>query len=615
MADGGSIINILGFAVGIALYGLLFFMVYGEGARAKKSDPLLLAAAVLGLVWNLGEFASFVLRESGGGRPPTFFTAAAFTCLGFLPAVAVNSADPVDSKISPLSATAYLLGATAMFFHLSAWLDGSEVPSATGLLILTLGSFAIAVLLLLVGLFRGIGHKLIWIGSLLIFGFSSLHLRSDLEMSSWIFELIAHQSSLPLVVAILIQDYRFAFADLFLKRALSLAILSLTAFGLYSYIGVPLQSLHGSHSEQDTVSTGVFLLLWIATALLYPRIHDLSVWLVDKIVLRRVSFGALQNRVAESIGSCDDELEVLEIVGGELAAVLASGAGNYRVLDGFASGRDLVSVQGNHVRLDIPTHDSPQYGVDFSRPAGARRLLSDETAVLETIAARTASRIDAIRAIEERLRTERRANELSRMKTEAELTALRAQLNPHFLFNALNTIGYLIRSAPEKASGTLLRLTNLLRTTLSDKQRLSTLRQEMTLVEDYLEIEKTRFEERLSVQIDVTEEALKARVPSLVVQPIVENAIKHGISQNEEGGVVRIEGKVHPNKGTLEVVVSNTEGNGGMAKGTGIGIENIRKRLESLYEKGAGFELGSGDAGMTTARIWVPINSEPKSDG
>jgi hypothetical protein len=109
-------------------------------------------------------------------------------------------------------------------------------------------------------------------------------LSSDAEEnSSWLVELIAHQSSLPLALAILLQDYRFAFADLFLKRALSLLLVSLTAFGIYVFAAAPLLALHAAHEESDIQRVSITLTFWIATALVYPNLHKFAVWLVDKI--------------------------------------------------------------------------------------------------------------------------------------------------------------------------------------------------------------------------------------------------------------------------------------------------------------------------------------------
>ena len=160
--------------------------------------------------------------------------------------------------------------------------------------------------------------------------------------------------------------------------------------------------------------------------------------------------------------------------------------------------------------------------------------------MLERAALLAARRIDAVRSMQERYRRDVHEQEIHKLAAEAELRALRAQVNPHFLFNALTTIGYLIQTAPERALGTLMRLSGLLRSVLRSGEEFVTIGEELDLVEAYLDIERARFEERLRVRIDVPWELRHIRIPALVIQPIVENAIKHGISESVAGGEVRI---------------------------------------------------------------------------
>src|SRR6202521_3944558 len=130
-----------------------------------------------------------------------------------------------------------------------------------------------------------------------------------------------------------------------------------------------------------------------------------------------------------------------------------------------------------------------------------------------------ARRIDAIRLTHERCDRELREQEMARLATEAELRALQAQINPHFLFNALTTIGYLIQTAPPRALETLMRLTALLRAVLRSEGEFTTLGREVEVVEASLAMERARFEQRLLVTIDVPPALRTIRVPPLVLQP------------------------------------------------------------------------------------------------
>src|SRR5205807_10049772 len=135
----------------------------------------------------------------------------------------------------------------------------------------------------------------------------------------------------------------------------------------------------------------------------------------------------------------------------------------------------------------------------------------------DALSAAAARRIDGIRITKERYEREIRDQELEKLATQAELRTLRAQLNPHFLFNALTTIGHLIQAAPPRALETLLRLTSLLRAVLRSEAEFTTLGGELEVVESYLDIERARFEERLEVTIDVPDRLRSVRIPPLIL--------------------------------------------------------------------------------------------------
>ncbi len=170
---------------------------------------------------------------------------------------------------------------------------------------------------------------------------------------------------------------------------------------------------------------------------------------------------------------------------------------------------------------------------------------------------------------------------------EAEVRALRAQLNPHFLFNSLNSINALIGSDPEGARRMCERLGDFLRRTLALSARDEvTLGEELELVERYLGIEQVRFGERLAVQHAVDPDAMACRVPPLLLQPLVENAIKHGIQDLIDGGEVRIEGRLE--RGYLRVVVENpVDADAPARRGEGVGLDNVRRRLAAFGARDA----------------------------
>ena len=190
-------------------------------------------------------------------------------------------------------------------------------------------------------------------------------------------------------------------------------------------------------------------------------------------------------------------------------------------------------------------------------------------------------------AFESSREAERRVLESQVTTREAELRALRAQLNPHFLFNSLNSINALVGTDPEAARRMCETLGDFLRRTLALGARESvTLEEELSLVDRYFAIERVRFGERLAVERSVEGGAEHCLVPPLLLQPLVENAVKHGIAERLQGGTIRIAAVVM--EGALRLSVENDVDEGAVARpGEGVGLENVRRRLHALSAREA----------------------------
>jgi two-component system, LytTR family, sensor histidine kinase AlgZ len=190
-------------------------------------------------------------------------------------------------------------------------------------------------------------------------------------------------------------------------------------------------------------------------------------------------------------------------------------------------------------------------------------------------------------ALEDSRLAETEALRFQILSREAELRALRAQIHPHFLFNSLNSINALVTSRPEEARRVCVLLADFLRRSLSlgTRERVP-LSEELALAEDLLAIEKVRFGGRLVYVPQIGQDTLACAVPPLLLQPLVENAITHGIAQCLEGGTVQLD--AHVSGGRLLVTVENPrDATAPVRKGTGIGIENVRRRLETVYGRDA----------------------------
>ncbi len=175
-------------------------------------------------------------------------------------------------------------------------------------------------------------------------------------------------------------------------------------------------------------------------------------------------------------------------------------------------------------------------------------------------------------------------------KNEIELKNLRAQINPHFLFNSLNSIKALIEIDKSEAKEAITKLSNLLRQSITlSKNKLISIKEEMTVVETYINLEKIRFEERIKAEYDIDNSTLNCKIPPLMIQTLVENAIKHGVSKSIDGGIIRV--SIKKLKESVKILIENTGKLNQQNKSTGIGIENTKKRLKILFGKSAKFKI------------------------
>jgi signal transduction histidine kinase len=193
----------------------------------------------------------------------------------------------------------------------------------------------------------------------------------------------------------------------------------------------------------------------------------------------------------------------------------------------------------------------------------------------------------------------------SALAQKAQLEMLRYQLNPHFLFNALNSIRASVDEDSNRAKQMITQLSEFLRySLLHESAKKIPLREEIEAVKNYLAIEKIRFEEKLSVEFDVEREAEDFRVPCFLLNPLVENAIKHGLKTGAKPLEIKISARISDNNLFLEVANSGKLQNGSNSNGGGIGLKNVRERLEKLFGDGGKFELNQ-ENGFVRARIEI----------
>ncbi|WP_405564772.1 sensor histidine kinase [Polaribacter sp. Asnod6-C07] len=202
--------------------------------------------------------------------------------------------------------------------------------------------------------------------------------------------------------------------------------------------------------------------------------------------------------------------------------------------------------------------------------------------------------------------TARENAQLSLIAKQAQLDNLSAQLNPHFLFNSLNSIKSLVIENPDTARRAIDLLSDLLRSSLYEKDKdLITIKEELSLVKDYIELEKMRFEERLKLKTNIDEGLINYKIPTLSIQLLIENAIKHGIDLKVGGGVVFL--KIKKNNRNIHILIENP-GVINQNKSVGLGLKNLKKRLEIQYKNKASFSLTENENNNVCAEIIIPMH-------
>jgi two-component system, LytTR family, sensor kinase len=212
------------------------------------------------------------------------------------------------------------------------------------------------------------------------------------------------------------------------------------------------------------------------------------------------------------------------------------------------------------------------------------------------------------------LRIEMKLEEQKRLLLEARLDALQRQINPHFLFNTLNSIASLVRMKPELARQMTVKLANILRALLKDHDTYVPLRDELSFTDDYLDIEVVRFgADKLRVEKQIDPRTLDVLVPSILLQPLIENSIKHGLEPRLNGGTVTLRSRLEGNRVLIEVAddgvgMGNRPVSSLRRTGAGIGMKNVQERLEVLYGNQARFEVVSNPGRGTLVSIEIPTD-------
>lgn len=429
--------------------------------------------------------------------------------------------------------------------------------------------------------------------------FIGMMFMSDQGLVMATLDRVARTSPLYFLVASVYFESRFEFYDLVVKRAVVI-LMSVIMLGVYFAVVLPLlETLPSGAARPWLFAFGLVPMAMVMPWLLANIEHWLDqMWLgreftpVDAV---KHVLAAMQPATDEASLVAATEARLSEIFGAPIAVLVGSRA----VLEPPAPMEIKLTspVSGAVVRFVV------------NQEARTRRLLSEDLTLLRSLGGVFGFMLENLRLQRKRVEQEQLAQELRVQSSKSELKALRAQINPHFLFNALNAIASLIHTDPSRADAVVEQLAEVFRYTLrrSDSEW-APLDQELAFARAYLDVEQARFGQRLAFAIDSDHNLPAPQVPSMLLQTLLENAVKHGVSQAREPGRIDVIVRTTPDQVTLEV--RNTGPAASMRSGRdgeGFGLHSVRERLKGHFGDRASFRLVRDEsAGVTVARIDMP---------
>lgn len=384
---------------------------------------------------------------------------------------------------------------------------------------------------------------------------------------------------------------RLVFFDLLVKR------------GAFFFVGLATLTVwfavSGRFLMYTSWSPGTLALLmlpfWLAGPWIYARVERA----VDRVWLRRrYSTAEAERRFLQDAQVCGTEEELRALAAASLRDIFQASA----EVDLAAS---RAGGSGDCLSAELPGGGS----IVLSPRANGIPFLSDDRRCLGSIAAALGVVLENVRFRQDRIRQQEREQELRWLASRAELKALRAQINPHFLFNALNAIAGLIQEHPQLADDTIERLGRVFRYTLREPEKeWVPLREEVEFVSAYLQVEQARFGERLQLALDVPPDAALVLIPAMSIQPLIENAVRHGVSAVESGGRVGLRAWLEDRLLVVEVSDNGPGFPPGFsldAAHAGLGLRNVTERLRGYYGNAARLAWDCGPAG-TRVRLSIP---------
>ncbi len=610
------LVNIVGHTAGAIIFGIFLILFFKDraGSGFPRGSWLSFAAAALAFLWDVISLAALSISPTAP-KLGAVAVAVSFAVLSLLPAVLLHLA--LESHVKGVVLAGYSLSVVAVVLHLLNLQEPSGAPKRIALILIPVGfgvltTIAVIVLALRRGPgARGNASRIAGSMCLFLFAISFVHFGSTAANGKWSSELAIHHAGIPLALFVLLQDYRFVLLDAFIRFLANVLLAGLLTFAAVR-AGFQLSLLSQPNLERNPLQQALLLVavcvLLIGFALLRNRVQKL----LTNVVFRRPDL----EKSLEAIRARPPELttereymtwaaarigEFLRASRAEIAQaaevpaeVRASGPLFPLPVAESAAFRGSPALRWAEAIVPLRLSQGDARYILLGRRQGGRRYLSEDLRFLSRMASAISEQVERLRS-----------SEVQRLVSQAELRALQSQINPHFLFNALNTLYGIIPREAAGARRTVLNLADIFRYFLQSEKTFIPLGEELQIVRAYLEIEALRLGPRLRTEIDVDDAALMLPIPILSIQPLVENAVKHGISAKPEAGWLRLQVRA-----AVDAVTVIVEDSGGGAQpesspGTGVGLANVTRRLELCYGAEAAVHFQTGPDG-TRVEFRIP---------
>jgi two-component system LytT family sensor kinase len=643
MPDYLLVSELLGFGTGSVLSILLLLLARRAAHRSPGSTLLGLCA----LVWNIFGLLMILLILSGmpgnslavNLARSAYLSAGALFPVSFLrlwsrPLPAGSWQSRVNrwlNRIANWDAVALVVLLFACPFLESDWVrkETSHFCSLNASILLTIGAFT-----LVRGRLRAAADRIyltltllgLWAATVSIFTLEQFRVPSRLEM---VLVVTAEQAPFLAVLGAMFFFARFRSSDVLIKW--SLRVVAAVGLGLWTYFFIVerLPGLAFRSAFPGAARIGFAAALVAGLLVLFCSLDQALAHTVDCWFLRQPDYRTTLHQLWRRMSDADTEADlfgtadrvVSETLDLRAARILARGdvpaiephaeanVGQLWELSCDDRCRSLVPDCDVDVVLPVRVHGEITHVMAVVPGDHRRNLLHGELEFLESVAGQVGSRLEALQHEREKVERQSREATLRELAAQAELKALRAQVNPHFLFNSLNTIADLIVTDPPKAEAMTVLLAKVFRHVLMHSdQQLTRVAEEMEFLRTYLRIEEVRFGARLRVRMDVDPAVSEDEIPSLILQPVVENAIKHGLAPKIGDGQLSIRADRH---GEFVRLAVEDDGVGAAAetatpKSNGLGLKIIADRLRTLYQDRASMHFETAAAAGSRVTILIP---------